>query len=113
MIQQAAPPKNRRRALRRCPKRATRVACFRGDLGLGPNLALELLDVSETGVRVRVRESLENGKPVEIQLTGLAHPRPFKLLARVIWCVPAADGSFCVGARFDKGLRYGDVQLLA
>src|SRR5256885_2178544 len=50
--------KNRRANPRRAPKGSTRVTCRRGSLGLGPNLALSLLDVSETGARLLVKEPL-------------------------------------------------------
>jgi len=105
--------KNRRRALRRRPKRASKVACYKGSLGLGHNLAMELLDLSETGIRLRLKEPLPQGQAVEIQLLGLGHRAPLKVEATVIWTVAAADGSHCIGAHFNKRLSYGDVQLLA
>jgi hypothetical protein len=112
MSQPATDSKNRRHSIRRRPRGATRVACFKGSMGLGTNLALELLDVSETGVRLRVREPLDLKQELQVELTGLVHRRPVKLAAAVIWCVPAADGSYCVGARFSKYLRYADLQQL-
>jgi hypothetical protein len=113
MAQQPTDQKNRRRVLRRRPKHASRVACYKGPLGLGANLALELLDLSESGVRLRIKEALPCQQEVEVQLIGLGHSKPVKLRAVVAWCVPAADGSCCIGARFDKGLRYADLQYLA
>jgi hypothetical protein len=113
MIEQALAAKNRRRSQRRQPKRASKVFCYRGALGMGPNLAVEMLDISEGGIRLRVKEPLCEGQPVLIQLAGLGHRAPLKVMAVVVWCVPAADGSQCVGAHFEKSLRYGDLQLLA
>jgi hypothetical protein len=103
---------NRRRTFRRRPRKITKVACFKGALGLGPNLALDLLDVSERGVRLRVKEPLELHQQVEVHLTGLGHRRPVKVPAAVVWCVEAADGSYCIGAHFEKGLPYADLQQL-
>jgi hypothetical protein len=31
----------------------------------------------------------------------------------VVWGVPAADGAFCTGVRFEKPLSYRDLQSLA
>jgi hypothetical protein len=105
--------KNRRGAVRRRPKRASKVFCYKGTFGLGRNLALELLDISESGIRLRIKEGLPEGQVVEIQLLGLAQRVPVKMVGTVMWSVAAADGSHCIGARFDKSLRYGDLQLLA
>jgi hypothetical protein len=112
MPQSDVSAKNRRRAMRRPPKRISKVACFKGALGLGPNLALEMLDLSERGIRMRVKEPLAPHQQVEIQLSGLSHRKPVKVAAEIVWCVPAADGSCCVGAHFARGLPYADFQLL-
>jgi hypothetical protein len=112
MSQSEVLAKNRRRSLRRRPKRISKVACFKGALGLGPNLALEMLDLSERGIRMRVKEPLMPPQQIELHLTGLTHRKPVKVLAAVVWCVPAADGSYCVGAQFEHGLPYADFQLL-
>jgi hypothetical protein len=108
-----ASQKNRRRGQRRKPKHATQTQCFKGALGLGPNVALAALDVSEQGARLVLKEPLEPGQQAQIHLSGLGYRRPLKVLATVVWVVPAADGTYCVGLRFDKSLRYADLQLLA
>jgi hypothetical protein len=104
--------KNRRLSARRRPRRASKVVCFRGTLGLGLNLALEMLDLSDRGIRLRVKEPLDVHQEVEIHLTGLSHRRPVKVPAEVVWCVEAADGSYCIGAHFHRGLPYADLQQL-
>jgi hypothetical protein len=101
------------RARRRAPKGNTKATCRRGVLGLGPNLALAILDVSEAGIRLRVRELLEPGQEVEIGLEGLANSRPLRVPASVVWCVPTAEGDYCVGLQFDRRLTYADLHMLA
>lgn len=102
-------PQNRRRCRRLPPQGGTRAACFKGTLGLGLNLALSILDISEEGVRLLIKQQLEVGQEIEINLENLNQRRPLKVLATVAWVVPTADGSWCVGVRFQRTLRYADV----
>jgi hypothetical protein len=101
------------RSRRTPPKANARVSCRRGALGLSPNLACAILDVSETGIRLRVREALPARQEIEVGLEGLGHPRPLRVSAEVVWCVGIADGDFCIGARFQRRLSYGDLHMLA
>jgi hypothetical protein len=101
--------KNRRISQRRSAKRSVGVTCFKGALGLGANLAVSLLDLSESGVRMIIKTGLDKGQEVEIGLLGPGRSRPIKLLANVAWSVPAADGTFCVGACFQRRLAYADL----
>ncbi len=103
----------RPRARRTPPKSSSRVACYRGTLGVGPNLASKFLDLSETGIRLLVREELSPGQAIEIGLEGLNHPRPLRLPARVVWCLAAAGGGYCIGAEFQRRLSYADLHVLA
>ncbi len=48
--------------------RTLRVTCRKGALDLGPNLAVELLKMSETGIRVVVRDALAVGQEVPVGL---------------------------------------------
>ena len=41
--------KNRRAANRRQPRGGSKIVCAAGKYGLGPNVAVSVLDVSETG----------------------------------------------------------------
>jgi hypothetical protein len=108
----ASEQKNRRQSMRRHPRGATQVNCLKGAMGFGRNLALRLLDVSEQGVRLVLKEPLTCGQEVELQLQGVSHRRPIKYAAQVVWCVPAADGTFCVGLHLAKTMRYVDLQML-
>jgi hypothetical protein len=49
---------NRRASRRLRPRGKVKVTCRKGTLDLGPNVAVGLLDVSETGCRVMLREAL-------------------------------------------------------
>jgi hypothetical protein len=104
------PLKNRRAFLRRTPKRKARICCYKGALDLGANLALSLLDMSESGVRLLLKSALEPGQEVNLSFETISHRRPVK--SKIIWCVAAQDGSFCVGIRLDKYLPYQEISRL-
>ncbi len=104
---------NHRRDRRRQARQSVRVTCQKGALGLGPNLALALLDLSENGARLMVKEALAPGQEVELGFLGPCHSRPLRHLASVIWCVPTADNTFCVGARLEKSVSWADLQSLS
>jgi hypothetical protein len=80
---------------------------------LGPNLALSLLDLSQSGVRLVLNAELPKGQEVSIALESPAVPRGLKRSGVVMWSVPAADGTFCVGVQFHKWLDYADLQRLS
>jgi hypothetical protein len=100
--------KNRRIHSRRCPKRGTKATCRLGTLDLGPNLVLALLDVSETGVRLLLREPVGAAKEVTVTLEGSHHRRPLRLTGRVAWCLATAEGGHCVGVQFERRLPYAE-----
>ena len=103
---------NRRASYRRLVRRGVRVTCQRGDLGLGPDLALALLDLSENGARLAVKEPLQPGEEVELNLEGIWHRQPLRRLANVSWCAPKGDGRLEIGVRFQKGLPYAELSQL-
>jgi hypothetical protein len=106
------PVKNRRVFARRVPKRKSKICCYKGALDLGPNLALTLLDISESGIRLVLKSPLDPGQEVNVTFEGIAHKRPLKCNGRVIWCIGAQDGSHCVGIRLDKYLPYQEIARL-
>jgi hypothetical protein len=108
MSEPEPPSRNRRRTLRRKATRRARVACHAGPFGFGPNLALSLLDVSESGACVLLSAPLEPGKEVEVHLTGPGQVRGLRVAATVTWC-RAADGGHCAGLEFHRSLRYADM----
>ena len=104
--------RNRRVSRRQKPKRSTKAVCLKGAFGLGRNIALSVLDVSETGARLVVKESLAPGPEVEVSLESIQLPRPAKRAATVGWCVAAENGTYGIGVRFAKMLGFADWQSL-
>jgi len=108
----ATPVRNRRRSVRVVPKSRLWVTCLKGSMGLGRNLAVKVLDLSQTGTRLLVREPLGERQEVEVTLESLNTPKPVKLLARVVWCMAAADGGYCVGIDFHRSIPWTDFNRL-
>jgi len=103
---------NGRNSLRRRPRGKIKIVCQRGSLDLGRNLALSVLDISETGVRLILREPLRTGQEVSITLEGAGSARPVKRLGKVVWSVPSTDGGHCAGINLEKRLDYRQFQEL-
>lgn len=113
-VKQVEPKRsNRRLSVRRIPKGSTKVACRKGSFGLGHNIGIGILDLSETGIRLVVKEALQEKQEVEVILTAQGSVREFKHVGRVVWCVPAVDGSFCIGVEFEKRINYVGLQDLS
>jgi hypothetical protein len=104
--------RNKRRSVRRHARRTTKATCYGGKLGLGPNLATHILDVSETGARLRVREACTQGQEIEIYLTTVSHRKPLRMRGDVVWCLRTEDGDYCIGIQFRGTLPFRDVQLM-
>jgi hypothetical protein len=64
------PQKERRLTPRRLTKPGVQVICREGSLGLGPNVALSVYDISETGIRLVVKSALATGQEIEVELIG-------------------------------------------
>jgi hypothetical protein len=69
---------------------------------------LSLLDLSEGGAALAVKEAVEVGKEVSVGLEGQTHSRPIVRVAIVVWCRPPTDGAYVIGVGFQKGLSYRD-----
>jgi hypothetical protein len=104
--------RNQRRTRRQPPKSSTRARAYKNALGLGTNIAAGVLDVSEAGARLLLKEELPVGHEFEVILESPGS-RSVKVLARVVWSVPAADGTFVVGTVFQARLSYPDLHALA
>jgi hypothetical protein len=104
---------NRRRSPRRQPRGNARIVCRKGTLGLNPNVAESIGDVTQTGALLLLREALEPGQEVEVGLQAPGNVREFKMVGRIVWCSQAASGSFWVGIEFDKPLSYSAFQDLS
>src|SRR5271163_2774713 len=105
--------KKPRGSMRNRPKSWTKFTCRKGSLDVGPNIAVSLLDVSETGLRLVVCEHLVKGQEIALTLETPGHARPIRVLGKAVWCLPTTDKNFCVGIRFDKCLAYFDVAKLS
>jgi hypothetical protein len=108
-----APRVNRRARRRLALSTLTKVECRKGTLGLGADLNVATLDISETGVRLVLKAWLKVGQEVEVVLKGGWTCKPLKRLAKVIWALLLETGNWCVGLQFDKPLPYGEMQRLA
>ncbi len=115
LVKQATTPlpkKDSRRTRRKQPKGSTRARVFPNAMGLGGNIAVQVLDISETGTRLLVKAALAPRQQftIELECPGAGSLR---LVATAIWCLEAADGNFVVGAEFQKLLCYLDLLRLA
>ena len=100
------PQANRRLSKRRGVKRSSKISCRKGILGLGRDLAVRLLDLSETGVRLVIKEILRKGEEVEIGLLPIGGSREVIRKGQVAWAVATAEGECCIGVAFEKRLDY-------
>lgn len=95
---------NRRRSRRLGTKRTLRVYC-RNALDLGANLALALLDLSETGVRLKTSTLLNVGSEVTITLESPVLVKPVTRKGKVVWSVER-ESEFSAGVEFEKNVPY-------
>jgi PilZ domain len=68
----------------------------RGVSGLGPNLGVELVDASEDGLTVHIKESVAVGDEVEVAVGRPLGGKLHKRRARVRWCRAAWKSGFLV-----------------
>jgi hypothetical protein len=100
-----------RRASRRSPLRTTiKVECRKGGLGLGPNLVVRPLDMSERGVRLVLKVALAEGQEVEVLILGGGSRQPLKCLGHIVWSLPTENNHHVVGVRFDGCVPFADLQ---
>ena len=97
---------------RRAPRRGIRVVCRRG-AGPGANIALTLLDLSESGAGLLLGELVQPGEEVTLRLALAGPGRPLTCAGVVAWVIPTADGACCVGVRFAQPLDAADLARLA
>lgn len=100
-----------RRAFPRKGPRGVRCRCRKGALGVGPDYALKLLQLSRSGALLLAKEGLAAGQAVELELDGLGRPRPLAVPGVVARAEPAEGGAVRLGVRFDRHLSYADFQL--
>ena len=103
---------NRRQARRLPPRRATQVTCFASDTS-GPDLLLSVLDLSQTGIRMVLKNRPVPGDILHLTLETALLPQPLTMKAETMWSLPISDGRYCVGARFLQALTCAEVEALA
>lgn len=105
--------RNRRTSPRRKIRSSAKVECRRGTLGLGPNLAAELLNISESGAGLILKCPLKTDDSVEFLVSDHGLRKAIKQSAKVCWCLQLHDGRYCAGLSFEKWLPFSDVQVIA
>ena len=85
----------------------------RGALGLGPDLAVTLMDVSEDGVCVHLREPVAPGEDAEVMLSRPLGGKPLKRRATILWCRPAWGRGNLVEVLFARRLSHAELSTLA
>ena len=104
---------DRRQNDRRPGRPGSRVEVRRGLLGMSPDVALKLVDVSEGGAQVRLKCGLRPGEQVEVALWPPADVQSVRGPAVVCWCLPTPTGEFRAGLRLRRKLIKEVVDLLA
>ena len=69
-MNETTPTPERRNSRRRKPRASVRAYLRLGGLDIGPDLALSLLDLSEGGAGLLVKQAIEVGKEVSVGLEG-------------------------------------------
>ncbi len=99
-----------KRLIRRKPVKRGVVAQFRrGQLGLGADIALSIVDISDSGMCLVVSAVLGKGDDGEVILAGVGRSKPLKMACEVRWCVPHGEKAFRAGIRFRKRIPYADL----
>lgn len=111
MSEHNQPPVNRRGAIRKKPRGKVTIEMY-GAMGLGPNLAHELWDISQTGACIIASGGVKVRDDVEIYISSTSFPRRLKLKAEVIWIQELTNQMYSVGVRFSRSLTYRELQNL-
>lgn len=100
------PPLADRIAQRRPVTRQVEFAVTKGRLGVGANIGCELVDISEDGLGLRLKESVPVGRELTIELLLPGAYKPLRLVAEVRWCQPDGNGTFRAGVWFQWRLPH-------
>ncbi len=103
----------KRLCLRKPARHGAQLEFRRGLSGLGPNLGVELVDVSEDGLCLHVKESVNPGDEVEVAVGRPLGGKLHKRHARVRWCRAAWGAGFLVEVVFAKKLSIVEVAEVA
>jgi hypothetical protein len=100
---------DRRLGPRRPVTRRADVSLRTGPLGLGPNLAIGLVDVSEEGMGVKLNGPVKPGEEVEVVVSFPVASKTFKLHGVVCWCNPGPGETFVAGIRLRRRLTHAEL----
>jgi len=96
--------------MKRLPaKKSTSVTCRKGTLGFGPNLAIQLKDVSVDGAQLFVNTALRLGEEVELSFMSHGFNEPLIQTAVVVWCSAKEGPGYRIGVKFMSSLEYQDI----
>jgi hypothetical protein len=99
-----------RTGIRYPPRPGTKAVCRVGTHATGPDTALGLVNLSDSGARLRLREPLEVGQLVEVDLLAPTWRRPARRSGVVVWAREFEDGTCQAGIFFAKGLSPVDLR---
>ncbi|HMP02410.1 MAG TPA: PilZ domain-containing protein [Gemmatales bacterium] len=102
---------NRRGSIRKKPRGKVTVEMY-SNIGLGPNLAHVLWDLSQTGACLICNAGPRVRDDIELFLSSTSFPRRLKLKAEVVWVQELDNQMVSVGLRFSRGLTYMELQNL-
>lgn len=94
---------------RRAITREAALVLRRGFTGLGPNLAIGLVDVNPDGLGVQLNAPMNFGDEVEVELTSPGVGKPLKLAGEVRWNMAVGDGTFRAGIKLRRRLTQADI----
>jgi hypothetical protein len=103
----------RRLCRKRSARQGAQLQFHRGLSGLGQNLGLELVDVSEDGLCAHIKESVPPGDEVEVAVGRPLGGKLHKRHARVRWCRPAWGAGFLVEVHFSRRLSLVELSEVA
>jgi len=105
-------PENRSER-RRLARRGTRADVRQAADVTGPDLGIRLLEVSETGACVRLKDAVDVGQELNLVLTASDGSHVYRGPATVRWWWPAIDGTLVVGVTLRRRLTADEVLALA
>jgi hypothetical protein len=110
---EAAPPNiDKRIGHRRLALNGAQLEFRRGSLGLGADLAVALIDVSDDGFCVHLKEPVAPGDEAEVAVGRPLGGKLIKRIARVAWCRPAWGKGFLVEVVLSRRLNLAQVKEL-
>jgi hypothetical protein len=104
---------DRRASVRRPARAGTRIEVRRGLQGKNPNLAGRLLDISEEGAQVTLKEPIRAWEVVELALAPAGAAQAIRGPAIICWCIPTTRGEFRAGLQLRHRLTTEEMTLLA